>query len=148
MARAKGYDQVLWTDAFEHKYVQECGTMNVFFVLDGKLITPGLESGTILEGVTRDSTIIMAKDMGLTVEEREISVDELAEGYRAGKLTEAFGAGTAATIARIKELVYRDQVMSFDVNNQPVSDALSEAFNGIKSGESADKWGWMEPVKS
>lgn len=148
MAKAKGYDQVLWTDAFEHRFVQECGTMNVFFVLDGKLITPGLESGTILEGVTRDSTIVLAKDMGLTVEEREISVDELLEGYRAGKLTEAFGAGTAATIARIKELSYGDQDMSFDLNNQPVSDALSQAFNGIKSGESADKWGWLERVNS
>jgi branched-chain amino acid aminotransferase len=148
VARKKGYDQVLWTDAFEHKYVQECGTMNVFFVLDGKLITPGLESGTILEGVTRDSTIVLARDMGLTVEEREISIDELAEGYRNGKLTEAFGAGTAATIAKIRELVYKDLVMEFNIDNQPVSDALGSAFNSLKSGQTPDKWGWMVPVKS
>lgn len=147
VAKSRGYDQVLWTDAFEHKYVQECGTMNVFFVLDGKLITPGLDSGTILDGVTRDSVIALGKDMGLQVEEREISVDELAAGYASGKLTEAFGAGTAATIAKIKELVYKDLVMNFDTENQPVSAALKERFDAIREGSETDKWGWMVPVK-
>jgi len=147
VAKSRGYDQVLWTDAFEHKYVQECGTMNVFFVLDGKLITPGLESGTILDGVTRDSVIALGRDMGLQVEEREISVDELASGYAAGKLKEAFGAGTAATIAKIKELVYKDLSMTFDIDNQPVSDELRDRFNAIREGQGSDKWGWMAPVK-
>jgi branched-chain amino acid aminotransferase len=121
--------------------------MNVFFVLDGKLITPGLESGTILDGVTRDSVIALGRDMGLQVEEREIAVDELAAGYAAGKLTEAFGAGTAATIAKIRELVYKGQSMIFDVDNQPVSDELRDRFNAIREGREADKWGWMVPVK-
>lgn len=147
VAKSRGYDQVLWTDAHEHKYVQECGTMNVFFVLDGKLITPGLESGTILEGVTRDSVIAVAGDMGLEVEQREISVDELVDAYTAGSLTEAFGAGTAATIAKIAELRYKDFVMNFDPANQPIADELKKILTAIRDGEAPDSRGWMMSVR-
>jgi branched-chain amino acid aminotransferase len=97
-ARKKGYDQVLWTDAVEHKYVQEIGTMNVFFIIGNKAITPDLEQGTILDGVTRQSAITILQEMGLSVEERMISIDEIMTAYNDGQLREVFGTGTAATI--------------------------------------------------
>lgn len=146
VAHHRGYDQVLWTDAYEHRYVQECGTMNVFFVLDDKLVTPGLESGTILHGVTRDSVIRLWKDMGKEVEEREIAIDELEAGYRNGVLTEAFGAGTAATIAKIEELRHKDFVMKFNPEAMPVADYLKAALTAIKDGVAPDNHGWMMKV--
>jgi branched-chain amino acid aminotransferase len=147
VARSRGYDQILWTDANEHRYVQECGTMNVFFVIDGRLVTPGLESGTILEGVTRDSVIQVAGSRGIGVEEREIAVDELVEMYKAGRLTEAFGAGTAATIAKIAELRYKDFVMEFNPSAAPLADAIKGELTAIKDGKTADERGWMVSVK-
>src|SRR6478736_6405862 len=101
--RKMGYDQILWTDGIEHRYVQEIGTMNVFFVVGDKVITPDLAGGTILEGVTRDSIITLLREKGVTVEERPITIDEIAEAYKNGQLKEAFGAGTAASIAPISE---------------------------------------------
>ncbi|HMJ71353.1 MAG TPA: branched-chain amino acid aminotransferase [Cyclobacteriaceae bacterium] len=100
IARQEGFDQVLWTDHKEHKYIDEVGMMNVMFMLNGKLITPKL-STAILDGITRDSILTLAKDMGVPTEERRISVDEIAEGFESGTLTEAFGAGTAAVVATI-----------------------------------------------
>ncbi len=146
VAQQRGYDQVLWTDAYEHRYVQECGTMNVFFVLDGKLVTPGLESGTILHGVTRDSVIRLWRDMGKEVEEREVAIDELEAGYRSGVLTEAFGAGTAATIAKIEELRHKDFVMTFKPDAMPVADYLKAAMTAIRDGVAPDPHGWMVRV--
>src|SRR5688572_5525551 len=113
-AKKKGYDQVLWTDAYEHKYVQECGTINVFFIIVDTAITPNLEAGTILSGVTRDSAITLLKEAGFTVEERQLSIDEIIDAYKSGLLYEVFGTGTAATISMIKELRYKDFVMSFE----------------------------------
>jgi branched-chain amino acid aminotransferase len=146
IAQQKGYDQVLWTDAFEHKFVQECGTMNVFFVVDGKLITPDLHSGTILHGVTRDSVIEVAKEQNWTVEQRELSIDELVEAYQKGTLTEAFGAGTAAVIAKIEELRYKDFVMNFNPSQMPVADKLKQVLTQIKDGTAPDPFGWMMRV--
>ena len=143
VAKQKGYDQVLWTDAFEHKYVQECGTMNVFFILGDKVITPDLSSGTILEGITRDSVIKVLADMGKEVEERAISVDELVEAYKAGILTEAFGAGTAATISKIEKLGYKDFVMTFDPANMPMADKIKNKLIEIKEGLVEDTRKWM-----
>ncbi len=100
MARKEGFDQVLWTDAKEHKFIDEAGTMNVMFVIDGKLVTPKLTTA-ILDGITRDSILTLAKDMNLTVEERKVSIDELIMAHQKGLLTEAFGAGTAAIVAPI-----------------------------------------------
>ncbi|MFM2326909.1 MAG: hypothetical protein RIR31_1111 [Bacteroidota bacterium] len=100
-AKLKGYDQVLWTDALEHKYVQECGVMNVFFIIGNTAITPDLDEGTILAGVTRDSVIVLLREMGYTVEERAISIDEIIDAHKAGTLREVFGTGTAATISMI-----------------------------------------------
>src|SRR5690606_17960329 len=106
-ARQKGFDQVLWTDSVEHKYAQEIGTMNVFFVLNGKVVTPDLSSGTILAGVTRDSAIRVLRDLGYIVEERPVSLEELVEAHQKGEFTQAFGTGTAATISEIALLSYR-----------------------------------------
>lgn len=145
-AKQKGYDQVLWTDAFEHKYVQECGTMNVFFIIGNKAITPGLETGTILAGVTRDSVITVLKEMGLEVEERRLNIDEIIEAHKEGQLHEVFGTGTAATISLIKELRYKDYVMKFDVDNWKTAPAVKNQLNAIRYGQVADNHGWMYKI--
>ena len=142
-AKKIGYDQVLWTDAFEHKYVQECGTMNVFFIIGNTAITPGLESGTILAGVTRNSAITVLKDMGFTVEERPLSIDDIIDAHKAGLLYEVFGTGTAATISLIKELRYKDYVMEFDTDRWKTAPELKRQLNGIRYGEIPDTYGWM-----
>jgi branched-chain amino acid aminotransferase len=143
IAKKQGYDQVLWTDAFEHKYLQEVGTMNVFFVMGNQVVTPSLEDGTILEGVTRDSAIVVLREMGLEVVERKISIDELMEAYEKGKLSEVFGTGTAATISMIKELRYKEETMHFDTDNSKVAKELKTRLNAIRKGESPDTHGWM-----
>ncbi|MBK7557290.1 MAG: branched-chain amino acid aminotransferase [Chitinophagaceae bacterium] len=145
-AKKKGYDQVLWTDAFEHKFVQECGTMNVFFIIGNKAITPGLETGTILAGVTRDSVITVLKEMGLDVEERRLNIDEIIEAHKAGQLKEVFGTGTAATISLIKELRYKDYVMEFDVDTWKTAPAVKDQLNAIRYGQVPDNHGWMQKI--
>jgi branched-chain amino acid aminotransferase len=145
-AKAQGYDQVLWTDATEHKYVQEIGTMNVFFIMGGKAYTPSLEQGTILAGVTRDSVMTVLQDLGYEVEERVISIDELIEAYQDGSLTEVFGTGTAATISLIKELKYKSTIMQFDTNTWKAAPAVKERMTAIREGKAADIHGWMIPV--
>lgn len=145
-AKKKGYDQVLWTDALEHKYVQEIGTMNVFFIIGKKAITPGLEQGTILDGVTRSSAIVLLKEMGYTVEERPLGIDEITDAYKAGRLHEVFGTGTAATVSLIKELRYKDFVMRFDVAAWKVTPEIKRRLKAIKEGKEADKYGWMYKV--
>ncbi|MBC7887536.1 MAG: branched-chain amino acid aminotransferase [Ferruginibacter sp.] len=145
-ANKKGYDQVLWMDAFEHKYVQECGTMNVFFIIGKTAITPGLESGTILDGVTRDSTIVLLKEMGYQVEERDLSIDEIMNAYKAGSLNEIFGTGTAATISLIKELKYKDYVMKFDVQKWNIAPEVKRRMDAIKYGLEQDTYGWLYKI--
>ena len=145
-AKKKGYDQVLWTDAFEHKYVQECGTMNVFFIIGNTAITPGLEQGTILAGVTRDSVIELLKDMGFTVEERPLSLDDVIDAHKAGLLYEVFGTGTAATISLIKELRYKDYVMEFDVSKWKTATEIKSRLDDIRYGKREDTHGWMVKV--
>jgi len=142
-AKKQGYDQVLWTDAFEHKYVHECGTMNVFFVIGDKAITPDLESGTILDGVTRASVITLLKEMGYKVEERPVSILEIIDAYKSGIQLEAFGAGTAATISPIKELKYKDFVMHFEVEKWKAAPAIKTAVTEIREGLREDKYNWM-----
>ena len=142
-AKLKGYDQVLWTDAFEHKYVQECGTMNVVFIIGNTAVTPDLSTGTILDGVTRDSVIVLLKEMGLTVEERPLNIDEVIEAHKAGTLKEVFGTGTSATISLIKELRYKDYVMDFEVEKWEVAPKVKKMLNDIRYGKSSDNNGWM-----
>ncbi|MEP6583114.1 MAG: branched-chain amino acid aminotransferase [Ginsengibacter sp.] len=145
-AKRKGYDQVLWTDAFEHKYVQECGTMNIFFLIGNKAITPGLTSGTILSGVTRDSCIQLLKDLDFSVEERDLSIEEIVDAYNSGNLLEVFGTGTAATISMIKELCYKDFTMYFNVESWNTGPKIKELMSGIKEGRLEDKYNWMVKI--
>lgn len=145
-AHKRGYDQVLWTDAYEHQYVQECGTMNVFFIIGQKAITPDLASGTILAGVTRDSSITLLQEMGLEVEERPLSIHEIIEAHRAGTLREIFGTGTAATISMIKELGYQDISMAFDVETWTIAPELKKRMDDIKYGLAPDTHGWMVSI--
>ncbi len=142
-AKKKGFDQVLWMDATEHRYVQECGTMNVFFIIGNTAVTPDLQDGTILAGVTRNSVITILKEIGLTVEERHISIDELLEAYKAGTFTEVFGTGTAATISPIKELHYKDEFMKFDVDAWKVVPEVKQRITDIREGDSPDTHNWL-----
>lgn len=142
-AKKKGYDQVLWMDAIEHRYVQEIGTMNVFFIIGNSAITPNLDQGTILEGVTRSSAIVLLKEMGFTVEERPLSIDEIIEAHKSGTLHEVFGTGTAATISLIRELRYKDLVIQFDTENWKTAPKLKEWLTDIREGRREDKYEWM-----
>jgi branched-chain amino acid aminotransferase len=144
--RKMGFDQILWTDGFEHKYVQEIGTMNVFFVIDGKVVTPNITE-TILEGVTRDSVITLLRDKGITVEERSISIDEIESAYKEGKLQEAFGTGTAASIAPISKLTYHDDEMELPaVETWEVCNWLKAELADIRYGRKEDTHGWIYKV--
>ncbi len=145
-AKKIGYDQVLWTDAFEHKYVQECGTMNVFFIIGNKAITPSLDLGTILAGVTRASVLELIADAGLEVEERMINIDEIIDAHKSGTLREVFGSGTAATISLINELRYKDYTKVFDVDNWTVAPAIKKELNDIRYGKVADTKEWMMKI--
>jgi branched-chain amino acid aminotransferase len=146
VAKQKGFDQVLWMDAFEHKYVQEIGTMNVFFVIGDKVLTPDLEAGTILEGVTRDSAMEVPRQEGYTVEEGPISIDDIVRAYQAGELREVFGTGTAATISMIKELQYEDYTMKFDTDSWKAAPTVKRVLTDIREGRRADTHGWMFKV--
>lgn len=145
-AKRKGYDQVLWMDAFEHKYVQECGTMNVFFIIGNEAITPDLASGTILSGVTRESVIQLLEEKGLAVQERKLSIDEIVAAYKDKSLLEVFGTGTAATISMIKELKYKDFVMNFDIESCKIAKAVKSRLSAIKEGLEQDKYNWLVKV--
>ena len=120
--------------------------MNVFFVMGKKIITPDLESGTILSGVTRDSAITVLKEMGYSIEERPLSIDEVIKAYKAGNLQEVFGTGTAATISMIKELKYKEFVMRFNTEECKVSLELKRNLDAIREGKVADNHGWMFKV--
>lgn len=145
-ARKKGYDQVLWLDAFEHKYIEEVGTMNIFFVINGVLVTPEL-SGTILPGITRDSIIQLAKRWNMPVEERKISIDEVMEAGRDDTLEEVFGAGTAAVVAPVDEIHHDGESVTFDLENRgPVGQRFYEAITGIQNGKKEDPFGWTYSI--
>ena len=146
-AEALGYSQVLWLDGIEHKYIDEVGAMNVFFVIDGTVITPTLEGGNILPGVTRASCIQLLESLGYKVEERKLSLDEVIEAYDNGKLDEAFGTGTAAVISPIGLLDTGDKKMT--VNNGEigaVAQKLYDTLTGIQWGRLDDSFGWTVKV--
>lgn len=145
-AQEQGYDQVLWTDPFEHKWLQEVGMMNVFFVIDGVAITPSLAEGTILNGVTRNSVITVLGEMGVKVEERRVNIDEVVEAHKKGKFQEVFGTGTAATIAPIQKLKYRDYVMSFDESNWGLSSKVKQHLTDIRDRKVPDTHNWLLAV--
>ena len=146
LAGEEGYDQLLWTDASTHSCIEECGTMNAAFVVDGKLLVPAT-SDTILDGVTRKSAIQIAKDLGIEVEERSISVSELEEAAKAGTFQEAFGLGTAATVSIMSAIGFEG--WDFDlpsVDSWTVAPQLRASLENLRRGVSEDPYGWNIPV--
>lgn len=145
-AAQEGYSQVLWLDGVHKKYVEEVGSMNVFFKVNGKVITPAL-NGSILKGITRDSMIQLLQSWGVPVEERPVSIEELYEAHRAGTLEEAFGTGTAAVISPVGELNWRGEKLIINGGETgELSAKLYETLTGIQSGKLEDKLGWMVQV--
>ncbi len=140
----QGFDQNLWLDGIEKKYIQEIGTMNVFFVVGDKVITPSLEDGTILNGFTRASVIQLLKDRNIEIEERKISIDEIVEASKSGELKEAFGAGTAAVIAPIAEMHYQGTDMVLPAQEEwQISPSIKQELADIRYGKAEDKHNWM-----
>ena len=141
-ATEDGYSQTLWLDGKEQKYVEEVGSMNVFFVIDGKAVTPAL-NGSILPGITRDSILTVLRDKGIEVEERRIAIDEIVDAHKAGLLQEAFGTGTAAVISPIGEFYVNGEALT--VNNNKIGSITQELYNtltGIQNGTVEDTFGW------
>ena len=145
LAKAKGYDQVLWLDALEHKYIQEVGTMNIFFKIDGKFITPNRD-GAILDGITRMSVIDLLRHKGFEVTERPITIDEIKEASENGTLEEAFGTGTAVGIAYIQEIGMNDETIHVS-DESPVGLDINDTLNNIKTGKIEDTFNWMVKVE-
>ena len=145
-AKKEGYTQVLWLDALEQKYIEEVGTMNIFFKIDDEIITPEL-NGSILNGITRRSVIQVAQDWGMKVTERRISIDEVYAAQAEGRLQEVFGSGTAAVISPVGELAWNGKNIVIN-NNQtgPTSQKLFDYITSIQQGRVADKFGWIGEV--
>lgn len=151
-AKEAGYTNILWLDGKTHSYVEEVGTMNVFFIIDGVAVTPELSSGTILHGTTRTALIALMQDMGIEVQERQISIKEIWEAGEKGLLSEAFGAGTAATVAHVSKLGHDGTVHSLEgrpeivlppISERKVAPALLKQLNEIRSGLRPDPRGWV-----
>jgi branched-chain amino acid aminotransferase len=146
-ATQKGYSQVLWLDAAEHRFVEEVGAMNIFFVMDGKLVTPAL-SGTILQGITRMSVLELARDLGIRAEERRIAIDEIVAGIGSGKVSEIFGAGTAAVISPVGKIAFRGKDYVINGNQTgPWAKKFFDTLTDIQYGELEDRHGWVHRVK-
>lgn len=146
-AQKKGYEQVLWLDGVERKYIEEIGAMNIMFKINGKVVTPPLK-GTILPGITRDSVLKLLKEMGVPAEEYRISIDEIIEAAQNGTLEEMFGTGTAAVISPVGKLVYKDQEMTVDhYGEDSVAHRLYERLTGIQTGKLPDPFDWVVTLK-
>jgi branched-chain amino acid aminotransferase len=145
-AQQQGYHQLLWTDAHSHEFIEESGTMNVMFLINDTLITAPA-GGTILQGVTRDCVLTLAKSWGYNVEERNVSVNEVIEAIKKGTLQEAFGTGTAATIAQISEIGHEDQNYILpELSTRKLSIRLMSELDQIKTGKIEDKFGWTYKI--
>lgn len=154
-ARNEGYDQVIWTDGIRHQFIEEMGMMNIFCVIDGALITPPL-GDTLLDGITRDSLLVLAMDEGLRIEERPVPVDELRAGLQSGNVTEVFGAGTAAVVAPIREIGIDGEDYPLPVVGETgggatsardsVAVRLKHQLDAIRYGREPDKYGWNEYI--
>ncbi len=145
-AKKKGFTQVLWLDGLERKYIEESGAMNVFFLIDNELITPAL-GGTILEGVTRNTVIHLAKKWGMDVVERRISIDEVMLASNEGRLKEAFGTGTAAVISPVGWIQYESEMITINGGKiGTLSQRLYDEITGLQYGEKADTSGWCYSI--
>lgn len=146
-AKKLGYSQVLWLDAIYKKYIEEVGTMNIFFKIGNKIVTPNL-TRSILNGVTRKSVIDLCKSLGFVVQERRISIDELVECGKDGTLEEAFGSGTAAVISPISEFMWKDDIIPVkDSSNSPLSNKLYQILTNIQTGKLEDTFKWIYTIK-
>ncbi|HOV93201.1 MAG TPA: branched-chain amino acid aminotransferase [Candidatus Kapabacteria bacterium] len=147
IAEKEGYSQVLWLDGVHLTFVDEVGSMNIMFVIDGEIVTPSLESGTILPGITRDSVLKLAGRLGYKATERTISINEVIEGIESGRLTESFGTGTAAAISPVGLLSYRGK--DYTINNfeiGPISQQMYDTLLGIQYGKLEDPFGWVTRI--
>lgn len=143
LAAEKGYDQVLWLDGIERKYIEEVGSMNICFVYDGKVVTSPLH-GTILNGITRRSILTLVKEMGYEIEERALSIDEVIEGAESGRLKEAFGTGTAAVVSPVGHLTYKDKTVTISGGETgALTMELYKTLTGIQYGHMEDTHGWI-----
>lgn len=145
-ARDRGFSGVLWLDGRERRFAEEAGVMNLFFVVGGAVVTPGL-SETILPGVTRDSVITLLEAMGTRVEERPVSMDEIVAAHDAGRLRECFGTGTAATISHVAEIGYRGRTLTLPpVGDREIAAAVLARMTALRTGREPDHLGWLTPV--
>jgi branched-chain amino acid aminotransferase len=145
-AKRLGFDQVLWLDAHERRFVEEVGTMNLFIRLGDEIVTPPLD-GTILAGITRDSSLRLLREWGLPASERRLSIDEIRRAHARGELKEVFGTGTAAVVSPVGELGFPDgSLMVGDGSPGEVGERLYEALTGIHYGTRPDRYGWMVPI--
>jgi branched-chain amino acid aminotransferase len=145
-AQKDSFTQVLWLDAVEHKYVEEVGTMNIFFLIDGTLVTPKL-GGTVLPGITRRSVIALAKEWNIPVEQRQISIDELFEAHENNILQEVFGAGTAAVISPVGLIHHNGKSITLDQEKiGPFAKKMYDHITGIQYGKKNDPRGWVHPI--
>lgn len=143
----QGFHQLVWTDAKEHKYIEESGTMNIVFQIGGKLITPTEDADTILRGITKRSVLEVAKKWGFEVEERKVSVEEIITAAKNGTLEDAFGAGTAATIAQIAIIGYRDERLELPpLEGRTLSNKIKAYMDDMKAGRIDDEFGWNYKV--
>ncbi len=148
-AKEMDCDQVLWLDGKQGKYVEEVGAMNVFFRIDDEVVTPPLEEGTILAGITRDSVIKLLKDWGVPVKQRRIAINEIADAYSRGTLQEAFGTGTAAVISPIGELLWDGITMEInDGQTGELTGKIYDELTGIQTGKIEDRFGWTEEISA
>jgi len=147
-AKEKGYTQVMWLDCAQHKYVEEVGTMNIFFVIKDTLVTPDLSGGSVLAGITRDSVIKLADHLNLRVEERQISIDEVFDSHKKGMLTEVFGTGTAAVISPVSELNLNERKITInDGLTGKISQMLYDKLTAIQYGRESDPFNWVETIE-
>jgi branched-chain amino acid aminotransferase len=145
-ARDRGFSSALWLDGRERRFVEEAGVMNMFFVIDGTVVTPGLND-TILPGITRDSVIRLLEAMGTPVEERPVAIDEVVTAHAAGRLQECFGTGTAATISHVAEIGYQDKILTLPpVSDRKIGPALVTRLAGLRTGREPDRLDWLTPV--
>jgi branched-chain amino acid aminotransferase len=144
----KGYSQICWLDAKEKKYIEEVGTSNIAFIIDGKLVTPSLKRGTILPGVTRDTVIQLAKEWKIPVEERDVTVEEIFKAAEDGSLSEVFATGTAAVISPVGLMKWKDkEVVINDQKIGPISQRLYDEITNLQYGKKEDSRGWIQIVK-
>lgn len=147
LANEQGFDQLIWTDSHQHEYLEESGTMNLVLIIDGVLITPSEDSDTILRSVVKRSVVELAKHWGLPVEERRISATEVVAAIREKRLSDAFGAGTAATIAPIAKIGYKNELFELPaLETRAVSLRIKAYLDGIKSGDRNDELGWCVDI--